>query len=279
MAETGRGGTPRALAARAPLPSLRGAAIALAVVGLAVGAYLAALETSLFAVRKIAIVGGSARVQAQVRRALAPELGRSLLRVSSGEVDRRIAAIPDVVSVHVSRFFPDTLRVVVHPERAVLLLRQGNRSFVVSSFGRVMRPILDPGRSSLPRLWVRKSVPVSVGETLPLYDGKLAAAALAPIAPGSFRGGIRTVTSSPAGLTLVLGSGLQIRLGDIGNLRLKLTIARRILQIAASARAATPPAYVDVSVPASPGSRHHPQLSSLWYRLRLERGRGSRISH
>jgi cell division protein FtsQ len=252
VAETGRGGTPRALAARPSVPSLRVVAIALAVVGLAVGAYVAALETSLFAVRKISIVGGSPRVQAQVRKALAPELGRSLLRISSGEVDRRIAAIPDVVSVHVSRLFPDTLRIVVHPEHAVLLLRQGNRSFVISSLGRVMRPVLDPGRSSLPRLWVPKSVPVSLGETLPLYDGKLAAAALAPIAPGVFRGGIRTVSSSASGLTLYLGSGLQIRLGDIGNLRLKLTIARRILEIAAKASASTPPAYVDVSVPARP---------------------------
>jgi cell division protein FtsQ len=252
VAETGRGGTPRALAARPPLPSLRVAAIALAVVGLAVGAYLAALETSLFAVRKISIVGGSARVQAQVRKALAPELGRSLLRISSGEVDRRIAAIPDVVSVRVSRLFPDTLRIVVHPEHAVLLLRQGKRSYVISSFGRVMSPVFDPGRSSLPRLWVRKSVPVRLGETLSLYDGKLAAAALAPISSGSFRGGVRMVTSSPSGLTLYLGSGLQIRLGDLGNLRLKLTIARRILQYAAKASASTPPAYVDVSVPARP---------------------------
>jgi cell division protein FtsQ len=226
------------------------AAIALAVVGLAVGAYVAALETSLFAVRKISIAGGSARVQAQVRKALAPELGRSLLRISSGEVDRRIAALPDVLSVHVSRLFPDTLRIVVRPEHPVLLLRQGNRSFVISSFGRVMSPVFDPGRSSLPRLWLRKSVPVRLGETLSLYDGKLAAAALAPIAPGSFNGGVRSVDTTSAGLTLVLASGPQIRLGDIGNLRLKLTIAKRILHIAASD--STPPDYVDVSVPARP---------------------------
>jgi cell division protein FtsQ len=251
VAETGRGASPQP-GARARLPSLRTAAIALTVIGLAVGAYVAALETSLFAVREITIVGGSARVQAQVRKALAPELGRSLLRISGGEIDRRLTALPDVVSVHVSRFFPDTLRVVVRPERAVLLLRQGKRSFVVSSFGRVMGPVFEPRRSSLPRLWLTRSVPVSVGETLSLYDGKLAAAALAPIAPGLFRGGIRTVTSSASGLTLYLGSGLQIRLGDIGNLRLKLTIARRILQIAASVSSSPPPAYVDVSVPARP---------------------------
>ena len=141
----------------------------------------------------------------------------------------------------------------VRPERAVLLLRQGSSSWVVSSYGRVMRKILNPRRSSLPRLWLpSKSVDVSVGETLPLLDGKLAAAAVAPIPPGSFKGGVRSVESSSSGLTLVLASGPQIRLGDIGNLRLKLTIARHILGIAAASDSTAPPAYVDVSVPERP---------------------------
>ena len=134
----------------------------------------------------------------------------------------------------------------------MLLVRQGSSSWVVSSRGRVMRKVENPRRSSLPRLWLPKTVQIAVGETLPRYDGKLAAAAVAPIAPGVFHGGVRTVASSPSGLTLVLASGPQIRLGDIGDLRLKLTIARRILEIAASSTSSTPPAYVDVSVPERP---------------------------
>ena len=59
----------------------------------------------------------------------------------------------------------------------------------------------------------------------------------------------------------MLASGIEVRLGDIGDLRLKLAIARRILALAAPSRDTTP-AYVDVSVPERPvlGGRHNPQV-------------------
>jgi cell division protein FtsQ len=245
--------SPRALSARLQLSPLKIAAVGAACVFVALGAYMVARETSIFAVRTIAIDGGSLRVKAEIQHVLEPEVGRSLLRVSGADVDREIASIPDVVSVRVSRSFPSTLRVIVRPERAVLLLRQGSTSWVVSSLGRVMRQVRNPHRSQLPRLWLTsKSVQVKVGETLPLLEGKLAAAAVAPIAPGSFKGGVRSVGTSSSGLTLVLASGPQIRLGDIGNLRLKLTIAKRILHMAVTGESTTAPAYVDVSVPERP---------------------------
>ncbi len=164
---------------------------------------------------------------------------------------QRVEALPDVIAVRFDRSFPNTLHVTVKPERAVLLLRQGKAAWVVSALGRVMRTVGNPKRSALPRLWVGKTVKVSVGETLSGADGKLAAAAIAPVTGRTFAGGVRTVDSGPQALTLVLRSGPQIRLGGIGNLRLKLTIARRILQIAAGESTSTP-TYVDVSVPERP---------------------------
>jgi cell division protein FtsQ len=222
------------------------------VLALAGGAYALARNTSIFSVRTIEVSGGSPRVQAQVRKALAPELGRSLVTVGGGEVAHRADSLPDVVSVRFDRAFPHTLHVIVRPERAVLLARQGRSSWVVSSRGRVMRKIGNPRRSSLPRLWLPKSVHVAVGERLPLYDGSLAAAAVAPIAPGTFHGGVQEVVASQTELTLKLGSGMQVRLGDLGDLRLKLTIAHRIMRFAAGEGAATAGAYVDVSVPQRP---------------------------
>jgi cell division protein FtsQ len=226
--------------------------IGLGVAVFAGGAYAVARETSIFAVRTIDIAGGSPRVKAEVRRALAPQLGRSLVTIDGGQIDRAVAAIPDVVSVRFDRSFPSTLRVTVRPERAVLVARQGSKSWIVSALGRVMRKIGNPRRSSLPRVWLPRSVRVTVGETLPLDEGRLAAAAIAPLAPDVFRGGVRTVSSGPSGLTLVLATGPQIRLGSIGDLRLKLTIARRILEIAATNTTSPSPAYVDVSVPERP---------------------------
>ena len=93
-----------------------------------------------------------------------------------------------------------------------------------------MRKVDDPRRSRLPRLWVGKSVQLATGETLPLDQGRIAAAAVAPIARRAYPGGVRTVVSGKEALTLVLGEGTEVRLGDLGDLRLKLAIARRILR-------------------------------------------------
>ena len=48
----------------------------------------------------------------------------------------------------------------------------------------------------------------------------------------------------------MLAAGLELRLGDSGDLRLKLAIARRILAATGAARAGG--GYLDVSVPERP---------------------------
>ena len=244
----GRGGS---AATRSIVPVLKPLAVGAALAAVVIGAYVAARDTSLFAVRSIDVHSGSPRVKAEVGRALEPELGRSLLRIDEGALTRRLEALPDVLSARFERSFPNTLVVTVHAERAVLLVRQGPRSWVVSARGRVMRKVQNPRRSHLPRLWLPKSVELTTGETLPLDEGRMAAAAVAPIARRAYPGGVHTVVTGKETLTLVLGEGTEVRLGDLGDLRLKLAIARRILQRAARSGETTP-AYVDVSVPERP---------------------------
>ena len=218
---------------------------------LAGSAYAAALETSLFAVRKLVVVGGSPRVQDELREALAPELGRSLLRVGSADIGRLVGPVPDVVGVTYDRRFPHTLRIRVEAERPVLLLRSGKSgTWLVSARGRVMRRLRTARLSGLPRVWVPSSTSVTVGETLGAKDGGLAAAALAPLAPGTFPAPVRSVREARDELTFVLRSGLEIRLGHIGDLRLKLAIAHRILHAVNADGSST--GYLDVSVPERP---------------------------
>src|SRR5262249_49254551 len=193
-----------------------------------------ARATSVFAVRTIEVHSGSGRVRAEVQQALSSQLGRSLLRIDEGALTRQLEALPDVLSAKLERSFPNTIVVTAHAERAVLLARQGASSWVVSARGRVMRKVRDPHRSRLPRLWLPKTVTLEAGETLPLDEGRMAAAAVAPIARRVYPGGVRTVVTAKDALTLVLGEGTQVRLGDLGDLRLKLAIARRILHVAAS---------------------------------------------
>jgi hypothetical protein len=226
-------------------PSGRSVLVGLAILALGVGGYLAARETSVFAVRTLDVRGATPQVRAQVRAALAAEVGRSLLTIDGNAIARRVSPLPGVLSFEYDRAFPNTLRVVVRAEQPVLVVRQRDAAYLVAASGRVIRPLRHPRLSHLPRLWVTPATHVAVGDPLP-PAAAVAATALAPLRGAPLPGGVRLVRVAKE-LTLVLGSGLELRLGDPGDLRLKVAIARRILRQTGAATVGG--GYVDVSVP------------------------------
>jgi hypothetical protein len=229
-------------------PSGRSVLFGMALFALALGGYVGARETSIFAVRTIDIRGGDKTLQAQVRAALAGEVGQSLMKIDGTTLARRIAPLSGVRAFRYDRAFPSTLRIVLRPEQPVLVLRSGADAYLVASTGRVIRTLAHPRRSQLPRLWVTRDVQVRVGEPLPAPLGA-AATTLAPLQGAPLPGGVRLVRGGKE-LTLVLGSGLEVRLGDHGDLQLKLAIARRIL--GGTTASETDGDYLDVSVPERP---------------------------
>ena len=243
------------------IPSLRSIAVGLLLLSLAIGGYVAARGTSLLAVTTIDVRGGTPRLREQVRAALADEVGKSLLRVDGAVVADRVGPLPEVRSFTFDRAFPHTLRVVVHREIPVLVVRRvpGSDAFLVAASGRVMRMLAHPRLSSLPRLWVKKDVPMTVGQRLP-RNVSGAAAALAALRAAALPGGVSTVSIGKSELTLKLGGGLEVRLGDPGDVRLKLAVARRILQ--QTGAAAGGQGYLDVSLPERPVLDGNPQVAS-----------------
>jgi len=239
---------------------MRSLVIGIALALLAVGAYFGARNTSVFAVQTLDVRGGNAEVRQQVRDALAGELGTSLLRVSSGVVAADVDPIPGVRSFTVDRAFPHTLRVTVKREVPVLVVRQvpGPAAFLVGASGRVIRTLPHSRLSHLPRLWVTKAVDVQLGSALPPHLAA-AANALAPLQSAALPGGVSTVRVGKDELTLTLGGGLEVLLGDTGDLRLKLAIARRILRQTGAALEGT--GYLDVSVPLRPVLSTTPQVA------------------
>ncbi len=229
-------------------PSGRSVLVGLALLALAAGGYFVARETSVFALQTVEVEGGTPVLRAQVRAALASAVGESLLKVDGNTVARALTPLPGVRSFSFDRSFPHTLRVTIRQEQPVFVLRRvpGNDAFLVAASGRVIRPLTHSRRSSLPRLWVTKNVHVVVGERLGAAPAE-AAAALSLLRGAPLPGGVRVVQAGPKELTLVLGGGLQLRLGDGGDLRLKLAIARRILR--QTGAASTGGGYLDVSVP------------------------------
>jgi cell division septal protein FtsQ len=240
------------------LPSARSLAVGLGLVLLALGAYLAARDTSLFALQTVDVRGATPQIRAEVAGALHDEVGTSLLRVGDADLTRRLDALPDVASFTFDRSFPHTLKIVVRGEVPSLVVRQvpGKAAYLVASTGRVLRALPNPSLSHLPRLWVTHAVPIEVGQSLPQkVGGSAAAAAIARSL--HLAGGPSTVQATSAGLTLTLGSGVQVRLGDAGDLRLKLAIAKRILRVLGGPAAT---GYVDVSVPERPVANSNPQV-------------------
>jgi cell division septal protein FtsQ len=241
-------------------PSRRSLLLGVLLFVVAVGAYVVARESSVFAVRTVDVRGGTPDVQEEVRAAVAADLGRSLLRIDAGDLTRRLDAVPDVLSFRYDRSFPHTLRIAIRPEQPVLVLRRLPDAFLVSATGRVLRKLDHPRLSSLPRVWLPAKTPVVVGQQLRADDGGAAAAALGALRSGRLPQRVQTVTGGRTGLTLVLASTFQLRLGDPSDLRLKLAIARRIMVGNGVPGAAG--GYLDVSVPERPVLNLNTQVAS-----------------
>ncbi len=242
------------------LPSGRSLLLGFLLLAVAGAAYAVARETSVFAVQTVEVRGGTPALRAQVRAALAPALGKSLLQVDDNTVSRALAPLPGVRTFSFDRAFPHTLRVVVHREEPVLILRQvpGKNAFLVAASGRVIRPLAHAQLSSLPRLWVTKSsVHVAVGEHLGSASGRGRLGPVAPARrPASGRGARRPDRREGA---------------DARPRRRARAAARRGRRPASEARdrAAHPPpdraaaaggGYLDVSVPERPVLSSNPQV-------------------
>src|SRR5205814_9686534 len=106
-----------------------------------------------------------------VRAALRPLEGKSLLALHGSDVEGRIAAVPDVRSAPYDRAFPNTLRVVVVPERPVAVIRQGAAAWLVSARGRVLRSLARGTDKALPRIWLPRGPDVQVGATVAPDEG------------------------------------------------------------------------------------------------------------
>ena len=237
------------------MPSRRSLAIGIAIVAFAAAAYAGARESSLFAVRNIEVSGAPPPLRAQVRAALAPLLGTSLLALDGSAVERRVDALPAVLSSTYDRSFPHGLQIAIVPERPVAVLRRGPDSWLVSARGRVISTLPRGSDPALTRIWIPTAATVLVGGFLDPAYGGTAARSLALVAR-RFPARIATASFTNGELAFRLRSGLELRLGDPTDVRLKLAIARRALF-------ALPPGatYLDVSVPRRPVAGTDPQVS------------------
>ena len=228
------------------LPSGRSLLVGLLILLTGLGLYAAARSTSAFAVDRIAVSGASPEVAADVRKALAPALGESLLGLDLNELTERAERVPTVAAASFDRGFPHTLEIAVVPEVPVAVLRQGSSSWLAAAGGRIVAELEQGERPGLPRVWLKRTVDVRVGESL-RGPQRLAVAAVAPLVGDPLPSAVNSVLAGREGVTLTLRSGVELRLGDLADLAVKLEVARRVLPQLGDLRG-----YLDVSVPERP---------------------------
>jgi cell division protein FtsQ len=223
------------------LPSGRSLAIGFGLIAAAAGAYAIARETSIFAVQRIEVEGAPPALAAQIRTALEPLEGRSLVSFSSSAANRRLAVLPQIARVSYDRDFPHTLKVRVTVEQPVAVLRKAAEAWLVSSSGRVLQELRPGTYPPLPRIWLAAETDVAVGA--PVETGEAVTVATA-LRGAHFPAHVLSVRDAGAGqLVIQLAGGLEIRLGDLSNLAVKLAVAAAIVPKSAGA------SYIDVSVP------------------------------
>ena len=231
------------------LPSGRSLLVGFVIVLGAVGLYLLARSTPMFAVQTIEVEGAPPTVAAHVRTALAPIEGRSLLALNGAEVERRLAKLPDVAAAGYDRGFPHTLRVTVRAEHPVAIARRGSKAWLVAASTRTIAAVPLRTHPGLPRIWLAHSGEPQVGASLTDRFGLRAVRALAFARKVGFRGRVRMVRVRERDLTFLLGSGLELRLGALRAIPLKLAIAEKVVP---GLLAQGGYRYLDVSVPARP---------------------------
>jgi cell division protein FtsQ len=235
------------------LPSGRTIAFLFAGLALAVGLYLIARSSSLFALETVEIRGASPALTREVRAAVRPFVGRSLVSLDRASVERAILAIPKVRSVRIDRDFPNTLRIFVVREHTVAVLRRGRDAWLIASSGKVVRPFEVGKGQTLPRIWAPTSVAVTAGQPIGDPGIRMAIRALDALERFNRRLRPKSVVARGGNLTLFTSSDVELRFGDASQAALKLAVAEKILPGLPPAPAGSV-AYLDVSVPDRPVS-------------------------
>jgi cell division protein FtsQ len=210
-------------------------------------AYLAARETPLFAVRTVEVAGAPPEVEAEARAVLGRLVGTSLVAVDPTDVEARVEAIPWVRSASADRAFPHTLSVRVRLERALGVVSDGARAWLVAESGRVVAEVEPSAHPHLARIRTDPTGSLRVGSTIRSEPVRATLSVLRAV-PRDFPARILEAGVEEGSATLVLRGGVELRLGTPEAGEEKLRAAAAVL------RALDPEqlegiAYVDVSVP------------------------------
>ena len=221
-------------------PSLRRVPIVLCVLLVALGgAFLLLRDSSMFAVREVAVRGASGPDAPKVESALRQAArGMTTLAVDTGELRRAVEAYPTVKGVEVDRSLPHGMTVTVVEKRPVAVVVRGGKRVPVAADGRLLQGATPP--DDLPAL----DVPAVRGSRISDARGRKLVA-FAAAAPEALRRRGERALIGGKGLEMELDRGPELYFGTPDQLPDKWQAVARVLADP-SAEGAT---YIDVRVP------------------------------
>lgn len=202
----------------------------LALVG--VGVWLV-YGTALFGIREVRVTGGELLTPAEIRAAAGVPDGISLARVDVDAVRDRVAALPPVARVTVTRDWPHTLHIQVVERRPEAVVPQSGRYAVIDATGVVFQTV-SKRPADLPVLRVATPGP----EDSATRAGLEVLAALTTELRGQL---VEIEVAGPARITVKLRGGRSVVWGDSSDNETKARVATALLP--------QPGKTIDVSAP------------------------------
>ncbi len=214
--------------------------LVLAVTAVAV-AWWVLFAAPLLAVRHVQVDGAVTLTADQVRRAAGVAEGTPLLRVDVDAARARVARLPQVASVQVTRGWPGTVVVTLAERRPVAVVDRAGTRQLIDKDGVLFDTITgDPPRGV---------VPLDVADPRPGNPATRAALAALAAIPKDVRAQItRAAATTDQDVTLTLTDGTTVLWGDAGDSAKKASVLGALLgQITSGAlgKAKT----IDVSAP------------------------------
>lgn len=224
---------------------LRPVLAVLAVLGLVAAAGWVVLASPLLAVDDVRVVvsdSGTARVDpGAVRRLAAVPAGRPLARLDLDAIGARVATLPGVADVTVSRSWPSTVVVHVIARTPAAAIRQGTGYALVDADGVAFQQVAAvPARLPL----------IVLGPHDPDASLRAALDVLAALPAGMRVAVLRVRAPTPEQVTLNLRSGRVVVWGGVDRSPRKALVLAALLKV--------PAAVYDVSAPDEPTTRGKP---------------------
>jgi cell division protein FtsQ len=200
----------------------------------AVGLFLWLRSSDVFAVEEISAPVTHHVTQEQIADAVSAARGVSLLKVSTGPIEKTLEVLPYVRSVHVYRRFPNSLEIRLEEREPVARVRTADgKGWLVADDGRLLEKVGSQTALSLPLI-------VSAGQFAAQPGGKSPQAVVAalpvalmlrmPEVAASLPVVEEIAVSAGGDVVVRMQGGTELRLGAPTDLKQKMTVAARIIQ-------------------------------------------------